>query len=278
MYGTMSSFVKLAYSRGFNAAELSFWQAFVAALLLSLCTILSREHKGRNMRRKDVLMLMCTGCAIGMTNYLYYKSVQFIPASLAIVLLMQFTWLSLLIDCLIFGRKSSKTEIATIAFLLVGTIMASGVMEISEWEFSVVGTILALGSSLTYAIYIVANGRICKDICWQAKSATIMTGSSLCIFLINAPVVFSCNYLGSEFACWIMLLAIIGTTIPTALFAAGISKIGAGLSSILMTIELPIAVLCAHFILGEHISVLRVAGVAVMLASICAMNYYKARH
>lgn len=26
MYGTMSSLVKLAYRRGFNAAELSFWQ------------------------------------------------------------------------------------------------------------------------------------------------------------------------------------------------------------------------------------------------------------
>jgi hypothetical protein len=28
LYGTMSSFVKLSYAHGFNAAELSFWQAF----------------------------------------------------------------------------------------------------------------------------------------------------------------------------------------------------------------------------------------------------------
>lgn len=27
LYGTMSSFVKLSYAHGFNAAELSFWQA-----------------------------------------------------------------------------------------------------------------------------------------------------------------------------------------------------------------------------------------------------------
>ena len=40
MYGTMSSFVKLSYSEGFNAAEIAFWQAFIAAfcLLYVLCS------------------------------------------------------------------------------------------------------------------------------------------------------------------------------------------------------------------------------------------------
>jgi len=74
---------------------------------------------------------------------------------------------------------------------------------------------------------------------------------------------------------WALFLAVVGTAIPTALFAAGISKIGAGISSILMTVELPVAILCARIILGEHISALQCTGIIIMLSSICLMNYIK---
>ena len=220
MYGTMSSFVKFAYQRGFNAAELSFWQAFLAALLLGLCAFLLRKTENGNIRSKDVLPLILTGCAIGLTNFLYYESVQYISASLAIVILMQFTWLSILLEWIVFQRNASRLEMLTVFFILVGTIMAGGVLETDEWTFSVKGTLLALSASLTYAVYIIANGRCGKGVRWQSKSMTIMVGSSLCIFLINSKTVLSGNYLCNEFAGWAVFLAVIGTTIPTALFAA----------------------------------------------------------
>lgn len=275
MYGTMSSLVKLAYQRGFNAAELSFWQAFLAVLLLGLCALLLRKTEKGNIQNKDVLPLILIGCAIGLTNFLYYESVQYISASLAIVILMQFTWLGLLLEWIVFKRKASRLAMLTVFFILIGTIMAGGVLEMTGWTFSAKGTLLALSASLTYAVYIIANGRCGKTVRWQSKSMTIMVGSSTCIFLINSQTILSGDYLCSEFAGWAVVLAIIGTTVPTALFAAGISKIGAGISSILMTVELPVAVLCARIILHERISPLQSAGIIIMLASISAMNYYK---
>lgn len=188
---------------------------------------------------------------------------------------MQFTWLGILLERIVFKRKASHLEMLTVFFILIGTIMAGGVLETDEWTFSVKGTLLALSASLTYAVYIIANGRCGKGVRWQSKSMTIMVGSSLCIFLINSQTVLSVNYLCSEFASWAVFLAVIGTTIPTALFAAGISKIGVGISSILMTVELPVAVLCARIILHERISPLQSTGIIIMLVSISAMNYYK---
>ena len=275
MYGTMSSFVKLSYTHGFNAAEISFWQAFLAALLLGLCAFFSRKNANGRLTRKDILPLLLTGCAIGLTNFLYYESVQYIPASLAIVILMQFTWLSLFLEWILFAGKSSRIELLTVFFILIGTIMAGGVLETEEWSFSFHGVMLALCSSMTYAIYIVANGRIGKNVRWQSKSMAIMVGSSSCIFAINGGIILGGGYLSGEFMLWAVFLAVVGTTIPTALFAAGISKIGAGVSSILMTVELPVAILCARVVLKEHISPLQSAGILVMLASIAAMNYYK---
>jgi drug/metabolite transporter (DMT)-like permease len=274
LYGMMSSFVKLSYRRGFHAAEISFWQAFLAALILGVCAFASRKRKSGKLMRKDVLPLLLAGCAIGLTNFLYYESVSFIPASLAIILLMQFTWFSLLLEWLVFQRRPSRVEWLTVFFILIGTLLAGRMFDVERWNFSTTGVILALCSSLTYAVYIIANGRMGKGVRWQSKSAMIMVGSSLCIFLVNGSgVVQSC--MNGEFMLWAIFLAVVGTTVPTALFAAGISKVGAGLSSILMTIELPVAVLCAGIVLKEPVSPLQISGVIMMLAAISAMNIYK---
>lgn len=275
LYGTMSSFVKKSYSNGFTAAELSFWQAFVAFIILAVCTIISAKNNSGKLHRNDILSLIFTGSAIGLTNFLYYKSVQFIPASLAIILLMQFTWFSMLLEWLFLHRRPTHTELITVLVILIGTVMASGILSADSYSYSFMGISLALLSSLTYSAYIVANGQCGRGVRWEAKSMAIMLGSSMTIFAINTPRIIEGEYLCGEFISWILLLAVAGTTVPTALFAAGIPKIGAPLSSILMTVELPVAVICAWLILGETVTAVQVAGVALLLTAIAVMNYSK---
>lgn len=274
MYGTMSSFVKLSYSWGYNAAEISFSQAALAALFLGICTLRARSSQYK-LTRKSILSLLLTGSAIGLTNFLYYLSVSYISASLAIVILMQFTWFSLFLEWIIFSKKPSSVEFLTVLCILVGTVLAGNLWGAEGLSLSLKGILLALSASLTYAVYIVANGRIDKDVRWQSKSTLIMLGSAITIFVINSRTIITDNHFGGEFLLWVLFLAIIGTSIPTALFAVGIPKIGAGVSSILMTIELPVAVLCAYIVLGENINLLQIAGIIIMLAAISVMNYYK---
>lgn len=275
MYGTMSSFVKLSYSWGYNAAEISFSQAALAAIFLGTYTLVTRKNIQGKITRKDLLRLILTGSAIGLTNYLYYLSVSYISASLAIVILMQFTWFSLFLEWIIFTKKPSRLELLTVCFILIGTVMAGNLFASKAWSFSLKGILLALFASLTYAIYIVANGRIGQCVRWQSKSMFIMIGSALTIFIVNSRTIITDNNFDGNFILWAIFLAVIGTTIPTALFAAGIPKIGAGISSILMTIELPVAILCAFVVLNEHISPMQIAGIVVMLAAISTMNYHK---
>ncbi len=274
MYGTMSSFVKLFYSRGYHAAELSFSQAFLAAVFLGTAQFLFRKGKVR-LARNEFISLLATGGAIGLTNYLYYQSVSYISASLAIVILMQFTWFSLLLDWTVFGKKPNKSELLTVVFILIGTVMAANLFGEDVQSLSWIGIALALCSSLTYAIYIVANSRVGHAVGWLPKSMVIMTGSALTIFIINVKTILVGSYFSYEFAMMAVFLAIIGTTIPTALFATAIPKVGAGISSILMTIELPVAVLCASIVLNEQLGFVQIVGILVMLAAISTMNYYK---
>ena len=93
MYGTMSSFVKLSYAKGFNAAEVAFAQALLAALFLGACALPDLLRKRVSVSAKEAATLALAGIPIGLTNYLYYQSVSLVSASLAIIALMQqFTW------------------------------------------------------------------------------------------------------------------------------------------------------------------------------------------
>ncbi|WP_440135449.1 EamA family transporter [Chitinophaga sancti] len=271
MYGTMSSFVKMSYTLGYSAAEVSFAQALLSALFLG-CIPRKTPLTGNAW-----LSLLLTGSAIGLANFLYYQSVSYISASLAIVILMQFTWFSLLLEWLIFRQRAGKPELITVFFILSGTIMAGDLLHEGALAISWQGIVLSLAAALAYAGYIVANSRIGKGVNWQTKSVLIMAGSALTIFVINAGTITAHHHFDATFLLWALFFAIIGTTIPTALFAVGIPKIGAGTSAILMTIEFPVAVLCAHFILHERITPVQIAGIIIMLTAISAMNYFKSK-
>lgn len=275
MYGTMSSFVKLSYTKGFNAAEISFWQAFIAALLLAIYAFFTRKNIKGKLTFGNFIFLLFTGSAIGLTNFFYYESVSYISASLAIVILMQFTWFSLLLEWLIFKSKPSKPELITVSFILVGTIMAGNILGAKAWEFSMKGVLFALSSSLTYTVYIIANSRVSKSVRWQTKSMVIMMGSSLCLFSINSEIILSSDYLNDKFFCWAIFLAVVGTTVPTALFGLRLQRLVSVSVLLLMTVELPVAIICARIVLKEQIGSLQIVGIVIMLASICIMNYYK---
>lgn len=276
-FGILSSFVKLAYQLGYSPAEISFAQALTGAAILWTITLFYKKKPASvSLTRKMNWPLLLTGAAIGLTTFTYYLSVAYIPASLAIVILMQFTWLGLLLEWILFKRKPSWPEVSITAVILAGTIMAGGLLK-NAGTFSLKGILYALTSSFLYAVYIVANSKAGKGEPLLKKSAIIMTGSAITIFLVNVKTFLTASQFEANLIKWALFLAVFGTVIPPVLFARGIPRIGAGLSAILMTVELPVAIISAYLILGESIDLWQWLGVSVMLGAIVVMNLFKGK-
>lgn len=271
-YGFLTSFVKLAYRQGYNPAEISFVQAFLGAIVLWSVFLISKKKTATS---KDILLFLFTGVTIGISTYLYYLSVKYIPASTAIVLLMQFTWISILIEWVVFHKKPIFIELVITTVILVGTMLASGVLAQSELTISLKGIVYVLFASALYAIYIVANSRISKNVNWQNKSAWIITGAALAIFFVNFKNIVFYNHFGFDLVKWGFFLAVFGTILPPVLFAIGIPKVGATTSSLLMTIELPTAVVAAYLLLNENLSLTQIIGVGITLMAIVTLNLIK---
>ena len=275
MYGTMSSFVKLANRDGFNPAEIAFFQALLSAVILWTLALAKHKRQERAFGISQTLKTLLAGCAVGMVNLLYYRSLEYLSASLAVVVLMQFTWFTVILEAAVFGHKPTKAELAAVSVLLVGTFLASGALNGSAADISAKGVAIALAGTFSYAVYVVLNGHLESGRAQLKKSALIMSGSTVAIFAFGfADIVCNAKF-SPSLVPWSLGFAVFGTAIPTVLFSVGIPKIGTCLSSILMTVELPVAVLCAGFILGEKVQTAQVVGIFIMLLSMALINYYR---
>jgi drug/metabolite transporter (DMT)-like permease len=278
-FGILSTFVKLAYREGYTAAGISVTQAFTGMLVLWLCVWLKRKQQKTAIKASGAANwpVLITGAAIGLTTFVYYVSVKYIPASVAIILLMQFTWMGVLLDRIIFKKKADAIQLITIAVILVGTVLASGMTHLQVDGAFIKGTLYALASAFLYAIYVVANSRIGITIPALKKSAIIMTGSTIGIAVVNFHQLTVGHHFDVGLIKWTLFLALFGTIIPPVLFAQGIPRIGAGISAIIMTAELPVAVICAGIVLDEPIAPLQWAGIIIMLLAIVWMQLQKIR-
>jgi drug/metabolite transporter (DMT)-like permease len=275
-YGILSTLVKLAYTEGYNTAEISVTQAFIGMCVLWIFVFFQKkraEELSSQPAKAVWWPLLFTGATIGLATFLYYLSVRYISASVAVVIMMQFTWISILLDWLFFKKKPQWKQLAIIGVILAGTVMASGMVDTGS--ISKRGIWYALGTALLYAIYIVANSRTAVKVPALKKSAVMMLGSTAGILAVNAHHLILDNHFDLGLFKWGISLALFGTVIPPLLFAAGIPKIGAGLSAILMTAELPVAVICAHIILGEQVSPVQWLGITLMLLAMVMLNLKK---
>ena len=152
-FGILSTFVKLAYADGYSLSDVTGTQAFFGAILLWLFYFIQTKTS-KKVYPKPVTKwykLLASGAFTGLVSMFYYQCVKLVPASLAIILLMQFVWLSVLLELFCYKKKPSKMQVLAIAIILGGTVLASGFTESNASEISIECIIYGMLAALCYA-------------------------------------------------------------------------------------------------------------------------------
>lgn len=277
-FGILSTFVKKAYEQGFNLGEVTGIQALLGASLLWLLWLIfgKKEKQPLQAAKSPAWKILLSGISTGAVSILYYKCVELVPASLAIVLLMQYIWIGQLIEFLFFKVKPDFKQLLMIVLILAGTLFATGMIEEPISSFSIEGLLYGLLAATAYSIFMIVNGRVGNDYAPLHKSAIMISGASLLIFLLLQPFsLFQADVLLGILPYGI-LLALFGTVIPPLLFSYGLPKTGYSLGAVLSAVELPVAVCMSYLILLEPVSYLKWFGVLFILAVIAWKNLSKA--
>lgn len=278
-FGVLSTFVKLSFKEGYSLGEVTGIQVFFGMILLWLLYLLGKSTGLVKMKpkteRDPMWKVIISGFSTGLVSITYYKCVSLVPASIAIILLMQFVWIGILLEYIVFKKKPSFLQIISMLLVLGGTVLAAGLFNEQQTELSLTGVLFGLLAATFYAIFLMVMSRFGNGYPPVQKSALMLTGACLLIFIVFPPTfLFNGVLLGGLWK-WGLILATLGTVIPPLFFALGTPAIGVGLSSIISAIELPVAVTMSYFFLLEPVSKWQWLGVFIILSAIVISNIFR---
>ena len=293
-YGMLATFVKLAYSENYTTAEVTASQfvfGILGMFLIGLYYKFKNKQATENPSKSDIVKLMLAGTSLGMTSVFYYLAVRYINVSIAIVLLMQTVWMGVILEYFLDKVVPSMQKIISVAVVLTGTVLATNLLHSDlniDWRGIAWGILAA--SSFTTTMF-TAN-RIAPHIAPHKRSLYMLFGGAVIVAVFGFITQFGPNnfqwakelFSGINennviqdfnfgiFTKWGIVIAVFGTIIPPLLMNAGFPHTGLGLGSIISSVELPVSVMMAFFILGETVIFSQWVGIVLILIAIVIMN------
>ena len=276
-YGMLATFVKLAYKEGFTTAEVTssqFIYGIIGVLFINLFQRIKNKNSATKANSKNILHLMIAGTSMGMTSVFYYLAVKYIPVSIGIVLLMQTVWMGVLLEWFLDKKAPSLQKTLAVLVIIIGTGLAINILKIDfndttiDWTKGLFWGLLAAASFTTTMF--TAN-KVALGISSAQRSLFMLLGGAIIVFsfgLFTQTTEFNFEI----FTKWGIVLALFGTIIPPMLLNAGFPLTGIGLGSIVSSLELPVSVLMAYFLLNEELQFIQWIGILLIILAIVIMN------
>jgi drug/metabolite transporter (DMT)-like permease len=273
-YGMLATFVKLAYKEGFTTAEVTSAQ-FIYGILGILIINLFQKQQAKTpvlkASKKNIFQLMIAGTSLGMTSVFYYLCVKYIDVSIAIVLLMQTVWIGVLLEWILDKKAPSNQKIVAVVVVLIGTLLATNLLN-SQVEIDWRGLVFGMLAAFSFTTTMFTANKIALGISSAQRSLYMLLGGAIVVAgfaLFTQVTPFNFDI----FLKWGIILALFGTIIPPMLMNSGFPKTGLGLGSIVSSLELPVSVMMAYFILNETVILSQWLGVFIIIFAIIIMNF-----
>jgi drug/metabolite transporter (DMT)-like permease len=274
-YGMLATFVKLAYldPEKFTTAEVitaQFIYGIIGVLLINIYQKITTKAPIALASPKSIFNLMLAGTSLGTTSVFYYLCVKYIDVSIAIVLLMQTVWMGVLLEWFLDKKTPSKQKIVAVFVVLTGTLLATNIL-FNEVKLNWAGLFWGLLAAASFTTTMFTANKVGLGISAAQRSLFMLLGGAI-IVLIFTLYTQNRPFNMSIFEYYGIILALFGTIIPPMLLNAGFPKTGLGLGSIVSSLELPVSVLMAYFLLNEIVVFSQWIGIILIITAIVIMN------
>ncbi|WP_082345146.1 DMT family transporter [Kitasatospora sp. MY 5-36] len=273
-FGLAPVFAKQAFATGTGVTTVLTARFALAAAVFWAVVVCRRPRRPPHPRRPHGRMLSA-GLALGAVGYAvqsaaYFGAVARIDASLAALLLYAYPAVVTLLALVLRRESPDRYRLAALACSALGVLCVLGPGGAGPGA-DTAGVLLALGAAVTYALYLTAADRLVKSLDPLLLSALVCTGA--CAGLAVFGTATGGLRLPSEPAwTWIALLALCSTVVPVLCLFAGTQAVGAPTAAILSCTEVLVTVAAGALCYGDRLTVGRVSGAVVVLASVAIVE------
>lgn len=275
-YGILSTIVKVAMKHGFTSAE-AITSQYLFGFFLALILFVVTQRTLPKVSKSGALMLVLAGTFTAITGIVYGQSLNYLPASLAVVMLFQFTWIGLFMDCILKKRLPSRIELISLVFLITGTIFAAGILDVDLSQIAWQGWALGLAAAFTFAAFLQINSRPVEGITTIGRTFILSIISLIVVSMFLSPEILWNGQLTAGLWKFGLALGLFGIILPILLFSIAAPKVGGALVPILSAMELPVAIIVSVIVLNESLTYLQVVGIIIVLIGMTLPSYFASK-
>ncbi len=274
-WGSAGVFVHYLSQYDFTSFQLAAVRATVSAVAALIFTLSSDKRSLRATLPQLGVFFLC-GIAFFSMAAFYYMAIRESSVSTAGVLLYMSPIIVIAFSAIFWGEKITFRKCVTIACMLVGCALVTGV--IGGLKFAPRGIIFGLTSCCAYAAYTIcvnfANRMGAKPGAITVYSFFVASIISICF---SSPSSFATNLLSVS---WYVILALVAFGAITGFVASffyskALQRLPAGIVSAMAALEPLILTLTSVIFLNEKLTVFSAAGIVLILGSIVALSFEK---
>ena len=266
--------VKLAYLDNVDAVTLlALRMAFAVPFFIGVALWVRRRHAAPLNTHDRWLVLGLGLIGYYCSSFLDFLGLQYISAGLERLILFLYPTMTVILSAMLYKRAIGRKVIAAMAFSYAGIALVF-LHDVGAKEGGIVlGSALVFASTLSYSIYLVGAGHAIARIGtlrFTAYAMVVASVASLLQFGVMRPL--SSLDLPLRVYELSIAMAIFSTVLPVFLLSFAIRRIGSGSASLIGSVGPVSTIYMAYVILGERISLLQIAGSALVLAGVLVIS------
>lgn len=267
--------VKLAYLDSVDAITLlALRMVFSVPFFIGVALWAKRQH-AEPLNTHDRMLVLGLGL-IGYycSSFLDFLGLQYISAGLERLILFLYPTMTVILAALIYKRAIGRKTLAAMALCYAGiALVFMHDVGMKHGGSVVLGASLVFASTLSYSIYLVGAGHAIARIGamrFTAYAMVVASAASLLQFMVTHPL--SALDLPLRVYELSIAMAIFSTVLPVFLLSFAISRIGSGSASLIGTVGPVSTIYMAYVFLNESLSLLQIAGSALVLAGVLVIS------
>ena len=251
---------------GLSSAAVAFVRGLVGSVFLLLFMRLTRRRFDRPAVKKNLLLLLLSGGAIGVNWILLFEAYRYTTVATATACYYLAPVFLLLASPLI-GEKLTVKKLACVAMALVGMVMVSGMVEGGIPKLSeLTGVLCGVGAALFYATVMVLNKRLSPI---PAYDQTVLQLSAAAIVVLPYMLLTGGTDISAMTGLGWGLLAVVGvvhTGLAYTLYFGAMGRLNATAVAVFSYLDPVIAVLLSALVLREKMTVWNITGTVLILS------------
>lgn len=264
IFGTIGIFVKYI---PLPSATIAFVRGVLGVVFLLLTMLISRQKPAWSAIRKNLLLLLFSGAAIGINWILLFEAYRYTSVAVATVCYYLAPLFLLLLSPLL-GEQLTPKKLLCIAAAFGGMVLVSGVTEGVALSFRQLrGVLCAVGAAIFYATVMLMNKKLTPI---PAYDKTVMQLGAAALTIVPY-LLLSNGFAHADLTllqwCLLAVVGIVHTGIAYAMYFGSMKSLPAHTIAIFSYLDPVLAVLLSALVLREPLTPWGIVGSVLILGS-----------